>query len=74
VNDRPAHLAGIAAIANGLAHALSIDLEPYHALGSDKRARLGLPPGEAFLPPDTADMREYQDRLGKMVSIPVSIS
>ena len=40
-NDRPEHLAGIAAIADELPGILRVELEPYHALGSGKAARVG---------------------------------
>jgi len=35
-NDRPEHLAGIAALANSLRHVQRIDVEPYHPLGKNK--------------------------------------
>jgi glycyl-radical enzyme activating protein len=42
VNDSSEHLAAIAAIARRHSHIEAVDVLPYHALGRDKAARLGL--------------------------------
>ena len=42
VNDSHEHLAAIAAIAHRYPHIETVDVLPYHALGRDKAARLGL--------------------------------
>jgi glycyl-radical enzyme activating protein len=42
VNDSPEHLAGIAAIARRHPHIEAVDVLPYHALGRDKAAQLGI--------------------------------
>lgn len=41
INDSPEHFAGIAALAESLAHAEAIQVEPYHPLGTGKSIRLG---------------------------------
>lgn len=40
-NDRPAHYAGIAALANRLPNLVEVDIMPYHVLGSGKCAAIG---------------------------------
>ncbi|MBQ8508287.1 MAG: glycyl-radical enzyme activating protein [Clostridia bacterium] len=41
-NDRPDHLAGIAAMAEELRHVIEVNVEPYHPLGKSKCERLGI--------------------------------
>lgn len=57
-NDDPAELEAIARLAESLPSVRQVSLLPYHRLGADKRARLGVPalvpePG----PPDAASVR-----------------
>ena len=48
VNDREAHFAAIAALANTATHVTGIELEPYHPLGLSKREQLGRQDGYAL--------------------------
>lgn len=41
-NDRPAHLSGIAQLANSLQNVQRIDVEPYHPLGKSKSEGIGV--------------------------------
>ena len=41
LNDRSDHFMGIAGLANSLENIISIDIEPYHPLGSGKARMLG---------------------------------
>ena len=41
VNDHDGHFAGIAALANSLPCITAVEIEPYHALGTEKAERLG---------------------------------
>jgi pyruvate formate lyase activating enzyme len=43
-NDRPDHFVGIAALARELPRLESVAVMPYHALGTGKAGRFGLPP------------------------------
>lgn len=43
VNDSPAHLSGIAALAARYPGLEGIEIMPYHAMGRDKAARIGKP-------------------------------
>ncbi len=42
VNDTPEHLIGVARLAESLRHVIRIKVEPFHPLGSNKCARLGV--------------------------------
>ncbi len=57
-NDDPAELDAMAAIAAGLPSIRRVSLLPYHRLGVDKRARLGMPSlSPEPLPPDRGAVR-----------------
>ena len=59
LNDTEEELQRIAGLADGLSHAQSIDLEPYHPLGEAKSVRLGRTPAyTAPFPP-----RDYAQRI-----------
>ena len=59
LNDTEEELQRIAGLADGLSHAQSVDLEPYHPLGEAKSVRLGRTPAyTAPFPP-----RDYAQRI-----------
>lgn len=57
-NDRADHFAGIAQLANQYAGIGHVELEPYHALGTDKYTRLGRS-APAIPTPDDAQVRDW---------------
>lgn len=72
LNDRPDHFAGIARLANSLAHIIGIDLLPYHPLGATKSVRLGKEyalAGQPFAEPDA--MRGWIEQLEGLTDVPV---
>ncbi len=62
VNDNAAHFQGIAELTKALPKIRQIDLLPYHALGNDKRAQLGLP-RDGFSVPDDETVGRWRDEL-----------
>ena len=72
VNDTPEHFAGIARLARELPRLLRIDLLPYHALGNDKRAQLGLSP-DGFHAPGEETVNAWRAALSADSPVPVSL-
>ena len=70
VNDTPEHFAGIARLTRELPRLLRVDLLPYHALGNDKRAQLGLP-RDGFSVPGEETVRRWHAALEAACAIPV---
>lgn len=71
-NDRPAHLAGIAALANSLQHVQHIDVEPYHPLGKGKSAAVGLGYALEDLPsPSDETVRTWIEAIASQTNVPV---
>jgi glycyl-radical enzyme activating protein len=60
INDRPDHIAAIAALAMNLPTLPQIDLLPYHRLGTGKRPLLGEPEREVAHPPAPAQVQAWQ--------------
>lgn len=71
VNDCVEHLTGIGKLANSLRNVREIQLEPYHALGEGKRARLGRPEVAGMHPPSPATLSEWLAMVRSTTSIPV---
>ncbi len=72
VNDDPAHLDALAALAERLRNLQEIQLQPYHPLGVDKCARLGVPcPLELrdFTAPETVAVWLARIRQGTRVPV-----
>ena len=74
INDRPEHFRAIAELANGLAHVAALVLQPYHAMGDAKRARLGLSP-EAFqcTAPAPETLAGWLSLLKSLTAVPVAL-
>ena len=72
VNDTPDHVQGIARLTAELPRIKRVDLLPYHALGNDKRAQLGLA-GDGFSVPDEETVSRWQEELRGLCSVPVCL-
>ena len=70
VNDTPEHFQGIAQLTRELPRIQRVDVLPYHALGNDKRAQLGLP-GDGFSVPDERDVQRWRRQLESICSVKV---
>lgn len=71
VNDTDAHFSGIAALANSLACVKAVEIEPYHALGTDKAQRLGKTQTR-FSAPTACDVEKWLVTLRKQITVPVT--
>ena len=69
-NMRDEHYTGIAELANKLKHVVRIELEPYHSIGVNKGAHLGIeqPTFETMSP---ADIKKASDIIGAKTDIPI---
>ena len=75
LNDREDHIAGIAAIANELAHVTHIVIEPYHTLGVGKYERLGKSYSIPKIPTlDREAATAFAERLKAKTRVPVEIA
>ena len=72
VNDNQAHFQGIANLAKALPSIRQVDLLPYHALGNDKRAQLGLP-HDGFSVPDEETVQRWREELQAQCAVPVCL-
>lgn len=72
VNDTPEHFRGIARLTKELPHLCQVDLLPYHALGNDKRAQLGLPK-DGFSVPKEETVRRWHEELEALCAVPVRL-
>ena len=72
VNDNQAHVQGIAALTKALPSIRQVDLLPYHALGNDKRAQLGLP-HDGFSVPDEETVQRWRGELQTLCAVPVCL-
>lgn len=70
VNDTPAHFEGIAELLRALPGIRRADLLPYHGLGNDKRAQLGLP-RDGFQPPSRETAQAWRRQLSALCPVPV---
>lgn len=70
VNDTPEHFRGVARLTKALPRILQVDLLPYHALGNDKRAQLGLT-RDGFSVPTEETVRRWREELEALCGIPV---
>ena len=70
VSDTPEHFRGIAALTEELPRIRRVDLLPYHALGNNKRAQLGLP-ADGFQVPEEETVRAWQEELSRLCRVPV---
>jgi pyruvate formate lyase activating enzyme len=72
INDSPEHFAGIAALAESLTHAETIQLEPYHPLGTGKSIRLGQTPEFTLATfPAAETVRAWKAAIAAGTSVPV---
>lgn len=60
INDRPDHIAAVAALALSLPTLPQVDLLPYHRLGKGKRPLLGQPEHEIARPPAPAQVKAWR--------------
>ena len=72
VNDDPEHFRGIARLTKELPRLRQVDLLPYHALGNDKRAQLGLP-RDGFSVPEEETVRRWRAELEALCAVPVCL-
>lgn len=72
VNDNQAHFQGIADLTKTLPSIRQVDLLPYHALGNDKRAQLGLP-GDGFSVPEEETVQRWRGELQAQCAVPVCL-
>ncbi len=72
VNDTPGHFSGIARLTKELPGIQQVDLLPYHALGNDKRAQLGLP-RDGFSVPGEETVLFWRDELAAVCGVPVCL-
>ncbi len=72
VNDNQAHFQGIASLTKTLPSIRQVDLLPYHALGNDKRAQLGLP-GDGFSVPEEETVQRWREELQALCAVPVCL-
>ena len=72
VNDNAAHFHGIANLTKALPRIRQVDLLPYHALGNDKRAQLGLP-GDGFSVPKEETVQRWREELQTLCAVPVRL-
>ncbi len=72
VNDTPEHFQGIASLTEALPGIKQIDMLPYHALGNDKRAQLGLP-CDGFSVPEEETVGRWRDELQTLCAVPVCL-
>ena len=72
VNDNAAHFQGIANLVKALPQIKQIDLLPYHALGNDKRAQLGLP-CDGFSVPDEETVQRWRGDMQTLCAVPVCL-
>ncbi len=70
VNDTEAHFDGIASLAETLPCITAVELEPYHALGTDKAVRLGAEV-KRFPTPLPNEIEEWLEALRGKISVPV---
>ena len=72
VNDTLEHFHGIAQLTKALPNIQQVDILPYHALGNDKRAQLGLP-GDGFSVPDEETVQRWKAALETLCGVPVCL-
>lgn len=70
INDTEAHFSGIAALANSLDCIKAVEIEPYHALGTDKAMRLGKEQSR-FPTPLTGEPEKWISALKTKTAVPV---
>ena len=70
VNDTREHFQGIGRLTEELPRIRRVDLLPYHALGNDKRAQLGLP-RDGFAVPAEETVRRWAEELERVCRVPV---
>ena len=69
-NDNEAHFSGIADLANALPCITAVEIEPYHALGTDKEKRLGKE--SAHFPVPTAEQTvAWMGEIQRQTNVPV---
>ena len=72
VNDTEEHFLGIANVANSLKNILSIDVEPYHSLGSSKYKKIGQSKAEqSFKTPNNQQVKEWIMQIQKHAKVVV---
>lgn len=73
-NDTDAHFAAIAALADRYSHITRVELEPYHALGTGKDAKLGKESRFIAPMPDKHWMADVQDKIASLCDTPVYVN
>jgi len=72
VNDTESHFAGIAGMANELDNVMGVEVEPYHAMGNSKNARLGkTEDGQVFEVPNDHQAAVWIARIQAQTNVPV---
>ena len=72
INDHETHYDGIAALANGFACVTGVDLEPYHALGTEKSPRLGKKAGFVTHMPEREEVDEIRKYIQAKTTKPIA--
>lgn len=70
VNDTKEHFRGIGALTEEMPGIRRVDLLPYHALGNNKRAQLGLQ-ADGFQAPEEESIRQWEEALRAVCRVPV---
>ena len=70
VNDNEGHFSGIADLANRLDCVKAVEIEPYHALGTDKAERLGKE-SPRFPVPTPAQIQAWLEEIQRKTDVPV---
>ena len=73
-NDTDAHFAAIAALADRYDCITRVDLEPYHALGTGKDAKLGKESRFVTTMPDKEWMAQVRDKIAAQCETPVFVN
>ena len=73
-NDDPRHIQGIGTVAAGHTCIKQVHLEPFHRLGIDKAAQLGMDSVFDTIPPDKALMEQYRCCVQTFCSKPTKIN
>ena len=72
INDTQSHIFGIADLANTCSGILHVELEPYHALGTEKSRRMGKV-GNRFCVPAEEEILQWQIKLSALTEKRIKI-
>lgn len=73
-NDTDAHFSAIAALADRYSHITRVELEPYHALGTGKDAKLGKESRFVTTMPTREQMAAVRDKIAAQCDTPVYVN